>query len=100
MAWILLIIAILIIGFLTIGVVNLTKRAEKLEEQLDEAEVGTSYYRDVMDKIRERMLDTQTRMIEVDIRGSFEADDEVGYVFKELKSMIDDLNKTVQSVYE
>ena len=35
-------------------------------------------------------------MKSVDIRGAFEADDEVGDVFKTIKSVIDDVNKFVE----
>lgn len=82
------------------GIVNLTKRVEKYEEQIDELETGISFYRDLVDNIREEMLDTQARLTEVDIRGSFEADDEVGFVFKDIKSLVSDLNLKLKAVYE
>lgn len=89
-----------IITVLVFGIVNLTKRVEKYEEQIDELETGISFYRDLVDNIREEMLDTQARLTEVDIRGSFEADDEVGFVFKDIKSLVSDLNLKLKAVYE
>jgi hypothetical protein len=37
---------------------------------------------------------------ELDIRGAFEADDEVGFVFQNIKELSSELTKTVQSTYE
>jgi GTP pyrophosphokinase len=54
----------------------------------------------IVDNIREQVLRTQVRMKEIDIRGSFEADDEVGYTFKALQEIIDELNAEVNKAYE
>jgi hypothetical protein len=89
-----------LICVLIFGIVNLTKRIEKYEEHIDELETGVDFYRDLVDNIRQEMLETQSRLIEVDIRGSFEADDEVGFVFKDIKSLIEDLNLKLKAVYE
>jgi cell division protein FtsB len=89
-----------IICVLIFGIVNLTKRVEKYEEQIDELETGVGFYRDLVDNIRQEMLETQARLTEVDIRGSFEADDEVGFVFKDIKSLVEDLNLKLKAVYE
>ena len=37
---------------------------------------------------------------EIDIKGSFEADDEVGFVFKEIQELVDDLTSTINEAYE
>ena len=37
---------------------------------------------------------------EIDIKGSFEADDEVGFVFKEIQLIADDLTNTINEAYE
>ena len=98
-----ILIIILLISALAVsvfGLVNLTKRVEKYEEQIDELEVGIEFYRDLVDNIRQEMLETQARLTEVDIRGSFEADDEVGFVFKDIKSLVEDLNFKLKAVYE
>ena len=89
-----------LICVLIFGIVNLTKRIEKYEEHIDELETGIDFYRDLVDNIRQEMLETQSRLIEVDIRGSFESDDEVGFVFKDIKSLIEDLNLKLKAVYE
>ena len=75
------------------GMWNLVKQNEDLEETV-------VYYQDKLDEIREKILDTDTRLKELDIRGAFEADDEVGFVFKEIKELSSDLTKTIESAYE
>ena len=41
----------------------------------------------------------EIKLKEIDIRGAFEADDEVGYVFKSIKEVSEDLTKTIQNLY-
>lgn len=95
-----IIILLIALGIAVWFIKNLTKQAEAAEEERDEAMTGMNYYRDIIDIVREKMLLTQTKLTEVDLRGSFEADDEVGFVFKEIKSLTEELNQTVQAAYE
>ncbi len=83
----------LIIAIGTYGIINLLKQLEQLEDQV-------SFYIDVVDTVREKVLDVQVQLKEIDIKGSFEADDEVGFVFKEIKDLADDLTNTINEVYE
>lgn len=82
------------------GNVNLIKQVEKQDELVEEAIQNETYYRDIIDSVREKILQTQVRMKEIDIRGSFEADDEVGYTFKALQGIVDELNSEVNKAYE
>jgi cell division protein FtsB len=84
---------LIVIGFMGYGMWNLVKQNEDLEETV-------VYYQEKLDEIREVVLDTDTRLKDLDIRGAFEADDEVGFVFKEIKELSSDLTKTVESAYE
>jgi predicted PurR-regulated permease PerM len=83
----------LIIAIVTYGIVNLLKQLEQLEDQV-------SFYIDVVDTVREKILDVQVQLKEIDIKGSFEADDEVGFVFKEIQELVDDLTSTINEAYE
>lgn len=87
------IVFILIVAVLTYAIINLVKQTEQLEDQV-------SYYIDVVDSVREKVLDVQVQLKEIDIKGSFEADDEVGFVFKEIKELADDLTNTINEAYE
>lgn len=94
---ILLGLAIILIAVLTYGCINLLKQIELLE-----AGVTTiaDEYQVVFDEIREKVLQTEIRLKEIDIKGSFEADDEVGFVFKEIVELHSELNKVVQTYYD
>jgi len=95
-----MILAILIIIVLLAAVIalvygsyNLTVQNERLEEMI-------IFYQDKIDEIREKALLTEIELKEIDIRGSFEADDEVGFVFKAIKEITNELTQTIQSAYE
>jgi predicted PurR-regulated permease PerM len=90
---VLTIVFILIVAVLTYAIINLVKQTEQLEDQV-------SYYIDVVDSVREKVLDVQVQLKEIDIKGSFEADDEVGFVFKEIQLLVDDLTDTINEAYE
>jgi predicted PurR-regulated permease PerM len=87
------IIFVLIVAVLVYAIINLVKQTEQLEDQV-------SYYIDIVDSIREKVLDVQVQLKEIDIKGSFEADDEVGFVFKEIQLIADDLTNTINEAYE
>jgi hypothetical protein len=66
----------------------MVRREERLEE----------YYANNIDSMEQRLIKTKEtvesvveRLQEVDIRGSFEADDEVGFAFKEIKLLNEEL---------
>jgi hypothetical protein len=93
-----MIIALIILITLLLGVsvyanYNLVKRNEELEEQV-------AALQDVLDEVKDQVIDINTRLIEIDIRGSFEADDEVGFVFKEIKEMSAELTDVINEMYE
>ena len=83
MEWGILIIVILILSFTTI---NLLNKNEKLDDYNDELQKTVIDLYDAIDTAYNRMKD-------IDTLGSFEADDESGYVFKELKTIVDDLKE-------
>ena len=68
---------------LLIGVRNLLKQNEQLEDDL----VGT------INGVVQTITDANERMQAADIRGSFESDDEVGFIFKEIKNTIKQLDR-------
>lgn len=86
------ILSIIILG-LGYGCYNLIKQNEALEE-------ATLFYQNKFDEIREKALQTEIQLKELDIKGAFESDDEVGFVFKAIKDISSDLNQTIQDAYE
>lgn len=76
----------IIIGVLTLSNIFFIYRGTQLVRQVEDALNETSDIREETILTLEKMSND---MKEIDIRGSFENDDEVGVVFKELKSIID-----------
>lgn len=99
MIYIIIILAACLI-FSIFAILNLIKQVEKAEEEFEIAFEAESAYFSKLSEIRTRILNAQTRMKEIDIRGSFEADDEVGTAFKELQATIDVLNAEIIKIYE
>jgi hypothetical protein len=65
-------------------------RGQNLIKEMEDVQVFTEEqkqeYRTTLDTMLERMR-------KIDIRGSFESDDEVGVVFNELKNLIESYNE-------
>mgnify|MGYP003127545832 FL=1 len=61
---------------------NLTKKVERLETWIE------GYVN--------RINETQSTLNEIDAKGNFEADDEVGVIFQAIKEAIDELNEITQ----
>lgn len=91
--YVIITLLVIVILLLTYGVFNLIKQNELLEETIVE-------HLEVFDFVREKVLDTQVQLKEIDIKGSFEADDEVGFVFKNINQLADELTETIESIYE
>ena len=61
---------------------NLTKKTERLETWVEE--------------YAQRVIDTQETLKQIDDKGNFEADDEVGIVFQSIKATVDELNEITE----
>ncbi len=62
---------------------NLTRKTERLESWIEE--------------YAQRVVDTQQVLKEIDQKGNFEADDEVGVIFQSIKETIDELNEITET---
>ena len=54
------------------------------------------FYEDWIVAFKHRVDYSYDKTKAIDIRGSFEADDEIGFIFKDIKNLVDDLDKFVQ----
>jgi hypothetical protein len=90
---------ILLVIFLGVSIyanINLLKRNEQLEEAQD---LIANDYEELYNKMLlfETVIDNANKKLkEIDYKGSFESDDEVGFFFKELKNIQEDINKFLQ----
>lgn len=80
----------IIIIILLYVVWNLLRKVEKLEDGINEVN-------EVLDSSKESIESTLDRMKEVDRLGSFEADDESGFIFTELLTTLDKLNNQINN---
>ena len=72
---------------------NTILREERLEDE----------YNSAVNLVEERLIETKIkiesvveRLNEIDIRGAFESDDEIGFVFKEIKRLNEELLEFIQ----
>ena len=71
----------LILGYTTY---NLLRKNEAVEDVVEEQEI-------LISEIAERIDGSMARMKEIDQLGSFEADDETGFIFKNMYEIISEL---------
>ena len=85
----LLFIVILSVSTLLLGYTtyNLLRKNEALE---DEVEFSETYIENTYNSLKR----AYARLRKVDRLGSFEADDESGYIFNEIKNTLEQLNET------
>ena len=61
---------------------NLTRKSERLETWIED--------------YAQRIQDTKQVLEEIDAKGSFEADDEIGVVFTAIKEAVDEINEITE----
>ena len=76
--------------------INLTKKFERLEEMTENSVDVLMENEKFLTLLKNRLLSQQSYLRQLDRIGAFEADDETGYFFKELKSSLS-LCKTIAS---
>jgi len=85
-----LITLILILGYTTI---NLLRKNEKLEDEVENQSKILSGYMSYLNKMADIIEHSDRRLKEVDSKGSFKSDDEVGFFFEQISSIQEILNK-------
>lgn len=77
------------LGIIVVSLILIIRNLLIQTEQLDDMVTNTKI------ETRMKVNDAFKKMQETDLRGSFESDDEVGVVFKDLKKIIEDLEKEI-----
>ena len=77
--YIILSLIVITLGWTTF---NLTRKVERLETWIED--------------YAERIQDTKQILEEIDAKGSFEADDEIGVVFTSIKEAVDEINEITE----
>jgi len=81
--YIILLISVVLNITFTISVFNLLKQTEELEDTLIETTL----------EVKVKVSNALENLRNIDSRGSFESDDEVGATFTELKTIVENLNE-------
>ena len=83
-----IVLPLIIISILLYIVWNLLRKVEKLEDGIEESDKLIESAAESVDK-------ALARMREIDRVGSFEADDESGFIFEEIQAALDKLNNEI-----
>jgi len=89
----LLLILVVVLSATTYIVRNLLKKMETLEDNIDELVKNITDYDAFYEDLKRRVNESNSRLKQIDRLGSFEADDETGVIFKELKDIVNELNE-------
>ena len=81
---------VVILGYTTF---NLLRKLEKQEDVINNQATILASYLSYLNKISDIIEFSDKKLKEVDHKGSFESDDEVGFFFKEIKQIQDILNQ-------
>jgi hypothetical protein len=85
-AIIILLVAVVILGFTTF---NLLKKVERYEDELSKRQDAIVSYQDYINGLGSTVEFINKRVEEIDSRGTFKSDDEVGFFFERLKMLND-----------
>ena len=81
---------VVILGYTTF---NLLRKLEKQEDALNNQTIILSSYLSYLNKISDIIEFSDKKLKEVDHKGSFKSDDEVGFFFEEIKQIQETLNQ-------
>jgi hypothetical protein len=86
--WLIVIVGILVVGIIACiyAIRNLLRKYETAESMNNDKDIWIQNFKEVIDLLN-------TRLQQIDHRGSFESDDEVGIFFSELKKIQQILNE-------
>jgi|TARA_E500000305_G_C3937938_1_gene196043 uncharacterized phage infection (PIP) family protein YhgE len=73
--------------------INQLRKQESQSEYIEELENSNTEYYTFFQRLKTRVGESNSKLRQIDRIGSFEADDETGFIFKELREMYEDLNR-------
>tara|TARA_R110002050_G_C8636898_1_gene488941 strand:- start:226 stop:510 length:285 start_codon:yes stop_codon:yes gene_type:complete len=73
--------------------INQLRKQEADAEYIDELESSNAKFYDFFTTLKSRMNESNSKLKQIDRLGSFAADDETGFIFTELRDMINELNE-------
>ena len=76
-------ILVVVLGFTTF---NLLRKVESLEDYVVD-------YNEFVTKLRDQISSSTDRLKQIDQKGTFEGDDEIGWFFKQIKRLQNDVSR-------
>ena len=73
--------------------INQIRNNERQEDYINDLENSNTEQYNFIQQFKTRIGETNSRIRQVDKIGSFESDDETGFIFKELQEILEDLNR-------
>jgi len=90
-------ITIIILSILLVSsilfIINLTRKIEANEDYIEELETSNTDFYQFFKDIKIQVNKSNSHLKQIDRLGSFESDDETGYVFKEITNIVEKLNQ-------
>ena len=80
---------VVILGYTTF---NLLRKLEKQEDTLNNQATILASYLSYLNKLSDIIEFSDKKLKEIDSRGTFESDDEIGFFFKQIKYLQDQMN--------
>ena len=73
--------------------INQLRKQEAHTDYIEDLEKSNTEYYTFYQKLKTQIGQSNSKLKQIDRLGSFEADDETGFAFRELKDIYDDLNR-------
>ena len=73
--------------------INQLRKQESQSDYITDLENSNTEYYSFFQKLKTQIGESNSKLKQIDRLGSFEADDETGFAFRELKDIYDDLNR-------
>ena len=86
------ILSILLTASMAVNI-NQLRKQESQSDYIEELENSNTEYYTFFQRLKTQIGQSNSKLKQIDRLGSFEADDETGFAFKELKDIYDDLNR-------
>jgi uncharacterized phage infection (PIP) family protein YhgE len=73
--------------------INQIRKQEKQEDYITDLENSNTEYYNFFQQLKTKVGESNSKLRQIDRLGSFEADDETGFIFKEMKEIFEELNR-------
>ena len=87
-----IILSVLLTASIAVNI-NQLRKQESQSDYIEDLEKSNTEYYTFYQKLKTQIGQSNSKLKQIDRLGSFEADDETGFAFKELRDVYDELNR-------